>query len=106
MPIFQEDPNVIGLQLRSILFVENSESDSVKAGQAFFGGNPHVSVLSLRDRVNGILGQAVFSKPKKTVELRKIAGGIKRQRNPATEAKQQEQTKNAGVQITMSRWAH
>ena len=88
MPIFQQDPNVVGLQLWSILFVENSESDSIKTGQSFFAGEPHVSVFSLRDRVNGILGQAVFSQPKLGIELSEIAGGIKRQRQLATEAEQ------------------
>jgi len=40
--------------------------------------------------VNGILWQAVFGQPNLAIELREIAGGIKRQRLPATKAQQKE----------------
>jgi hypothetical protein len=89
-PIFEQYPNVITLQLWRILFVENSELDSVKTGQAFFGSEPHVSISCLCDRVNCILWQAVFSQPYLGVELREIAGGIKSQRLPANKAQQKE----------------
>src|SRR5437868_6250815 len=62
-PICQQYPNVIGQQLRRILFIENGKLDSVKSRQTFFRGDPDIAVSSLRNPVDGILRQAVFGQP-------------------------------------------
>ena len=80
--ICQESANVVALELRCVLLIENSESHAVEASQTLLSANPDVAVSGLRDRVNGVLRQPVLSEPDFVAKLRKISPGIECDNGP------------------------
>jgi hypothetical protein len=61
LSIFCEATRIVACERWIVLLIEDGELNAIEAGNASFGSDPEVSVVSLEDLVNTILRKAVLA---------------------------------------------
>jgi len=59
--IFGKAACIVAGERRVVLLIEYGELNAIEAGDAFFGSDPKVPIVSLEDLVNTILRKTVLS---------------------------------------------
>src|SRR5687768_13537040 len=61
--VLLKEADVVALEGGRVLFIEDSEVQTVKTDESLLRSNPKIAILRLHDRLNRVLRQSIFSRP-------------------------------------------